>query len=367
MPTIAEQILTETEYQEKPENGITGNGRGGKGPKKPENGKPGDPNFSDKTGNGISALSAKLEEKAEAAIAQIITACNQHTSPGARAAVAFSGGSDSLVLLDLVMAAAHELSDSCLRLKRFYVIWIDTQMEHPGTREFIQAIAEHYGFDLRIAKAQHTPQEQWRRTGFPMLGKMAARTWMQQNRGQGFAINVSECCRAMKIQPARRLTRNLGCGLQFTGQRGASDDSLRGLRKLKDGVLFYQARDKIYICNPLTGWTDEEIRLYIHEQGLEQHPARSQGAKTIGCMYCGGGSQYTNSGIRVLRFVNRAAWKTLIINYSMGPIILALKYKVSLYHIQEAIEEAGGLSYLINTHPWVFDFTRKTPLKGYNK
>lgn len=364
MSTIAEQILTETEYQEKPENGINGIGRGGKGGIKRENGKPGDPNFSDKTGNGISS---KLKEKTEEAIYQIVTACAQHTSPGARAAVAFSGGSDSLVLLDLVDHATHALSDSLLRLRRFYVIWIDTQMEYPGTREFVTATAERYGFDLRIAKAQHTPQEQWRRTGFPMLGKMAARTWMQQNRGQGFAINVSECCRAMKIQPARRLTRNLGCTLQFTGQRGQIDDSLRGLRKLKDGVLFYQARDKIYICNPLTGWTDQEIRLYIKLQGLEQHPARSQGAKTIGCMYCGGGSQYTNSGIRVLRFVNRAAWKTLIINYSVGPIILALKYKASLYHIQEAITAAGGLSYLVNTHPWVFDFTRRTPLKGYNK
>jgi 3'-phosphoadenosine 5'-phosphosulfate sulfotransferase (PAPS reductase)/FAD synthetase len=367
MPTIAEQILAETEYQE---SGISGTKKGQKQGPKRETGFPsgGDP----ATKKGKMGYPPDLKAKTEQAVFAIVTAMEQHAH-GTLAAVAFSGGSDSLVLLDLIHKARcsriHHDSQAFPDRQSPYIIWIDSQMEWPGTREFVKHTLARYNLDarLRIAKAGHTPQEQWRRTGYPMLGKMAARMWMQKNRGQGFAINVSECCRAMKIQPARRLMRNLGCGLQFTGQRGASDDSLRGLRKLKDGVLFYQARDRIYICNPLTGWTDQEIRLYIKTQGLQEHPARSQGAKTIGCMYCGGGSQYTNSGIRVLRFVNRAAWKTLIINYSMGPIILALKYKVSLYHIQEAIEEAGGLSYLVNTHPWVFDFTRKTPLKGYNK
>jgi len=365
MPTIAEEILAETEYTE---NGIIGKTTAPLGTEKTE-----------KRENGISSTcrqpekrdNGKLKEKEEQAIYDIITAMDQHTGHGHRAAIAFSGGSDSLVLLDLYFrsrshSAYLDNPDYALQAAA-YVIWIDTQMEYPGTREFIQDTVQHYNLDLRIAKADRTPQDQWRRTGYPMLGKMAARLWMQKNKGLGFSINVSECCRAMKIQPARRLTRNLGCSLQITGQRGQQDDQVRGLRKLKDGIIFYQERDRIWISNPLTGWTDEEISRYIKDYSLEEHPARAKGAKTIGCIYCGGGSQYTNSGFRVLRFADAAAWKTLIIDYNTGPIILALKYKQSLFHINLIIESIGGLSLLAHTRPWIFDFTRKTPLKGYNK
>lgn len=357
MPTIAEQILAETEYQE---NGIIGTPEAQKQAPKRENGKHSDPDLRSRTGNGKSAkLEAKLKEKTEQAIFDINVACDHSPKP----LLAFSGGSDSLVLLDLL----HRGIISGICKKRPYVIWIDSQMEYKGTREFIKETVERYNLDLRIAKAQHTPQEQWRRTGWPMLGKQAARLWMQKNRGQGFAINVSECCRALKIRPARNLTKNLGCSLQITGQRGQRDDSIRGLRHLKDGKLFYQNRDRIWIANPLTGWTDEEIKAYIKERRLTEHPARAKGARTIGCIYCGGGSQYTNSGFRVLRFVDGAAWKSFIIDNKAGIIILALKYKQNLFNITQAIQEAGGLEHLSLTRPWVFDFTRKTPLKGYTK
>jgi len=362
--TLIEEILAEVEYSE---NGKSATCRQRE---KRENGKPRDPGIPRKADNGIIP---GLKVKEEQAIFDIITAMDQHTGHGHSVALAFSGGSDSLVLLDLFnRSRSHEVymdNPDYDTQPRPYIIWIDTQMEYPGTRDFVKRTLRKYNLDarLRIAKSSRTPQEQWRRTGYPILGKMAARVWMQKNRGMGFAVNVSECCRAMKIQPARKLTRNLGCSLQITGQRGQQDDQVRGLRKLKDGILFYQERDRIWISNPLTGWTDEEIRAYIKSNKLEEHPARAKGAMTIGCMYCGGGSQYTNSGYRVLRFVDAAAWKRLIVDYGIGPIILSIKYKRSLFYINLAIKEMGGLSLLASTRPWVFDFTRKTPLKGYNK
>ena len=183
----------------------------------------------------------------------------------------------------------------------------------------------------------------------------------------GVSINVSECCRGVKIIPARILTKNLGCNVQITGQRGKADDNLRGLRSLKDGVIYFQAKDNIWIANPLIGWTDPEIKGYIRDHNLPQHPAKIRGAATIGCVYCGGGSQYTNSGYRVLRKAWPAAWTKFIVKWGGGAIILALKYKIHLYHITAAIKELGGLGYLAITRPWIFDFTRKTPILGYNK
>lgn len=385
--TLIDEILAEVEYSE---NGIIGkttaqlgtqktekwdNGTPGaqKQPPKRENGISRDPDPSGINGKTGNSVIPGLEEKEEQAIRDIITAMDQHTGHGHSVAVAFSGGSDSLVLLDLFYRSrshpAYMNNPDCDIQPRPYILWIDTQMEYPETRDFVKRTLRKYNLDarLRIAKATRTPQDQWHRTGYPILGKMAARQWMQKYRGMGFAVNVSECCRAMKIQPARKLTRNLGCSLQITGQRGQQDDQVRGLRKLKDGILFYQERDRIWISNPLSGWTDEEIAAYIKLHKLEEHPARAKGAKTIGCMYCGGGSQYTNSGYRVLRFVDAAAWRRLIIDYGIGPIILSIKYKRSLFYINLAIKEMGGLSLLASTRPWVFDFTRKTPLKGYNK
>jgi len=358
--TIAEQILAEPEYRPIGKSAVCRNrktaidGRISK---------------SKERKNGDFGISANLKEKEEQAIWDIVKAMDQHTGHGNGVALAFSGGSDSLVLLDLFQRSrshrAYLENPDYDTQPRPYIIWINSQMEYPGTLEFIMLTTRKYGlFDrLRIAKSNRTPQEQWRRTGYPMLGKLPARLWMQKNRGQGFAINCSECCRAMKITPARRLTRNLGCTLQITGQRGQQDGLIRGLRDHKDGVLFYHKSDHIWISNPLTGWTNEDIANYIQLHKLKEHPARAKGAKTIGCIYCGGGSQYTNSGFRVLRFGNPPLFKRLIIDYNIGPIILAIKYKQNLFNITQAIKDTGGLESLLNKRPWVFDFTRKNPLQ----
>jgi len=278
--------------------------------------------------------------------------------PNRKPCLAFSGGSDSSVLLDLMCNAGYEPT----------IIWADSQMEYPGTEEYIKKIANSYNLDLRIAVSNRTPMEQWKATGWPMLGKMAARIWMQKNRGQmGFKINVSECCRAMKIVPARIMTKKSGCNVQITGQRGKTDDNLRGLRNIKDGDLYFQVKDNLWVANPLNGWTDAEINGYIKAHNLPEHPARTRGAKTIGCVYCGGGSQYTNSGYRILRKTWPLAWYKFMVGWRGGLIILALRYKAHLNQIEMAVKEIGGLRYIARNMPWLFDFTRKKPILGYNK
>lgn len=280
-------------------------------------------------------------------------------SAGPMACIAFSGGNDSRVLLDL---ATSEISGAMPE-----IVWVDSQMEHPETRDYVKTTASNLGFRLHITKAGRTPREQWRQTGWPMLGKMAARRWMQKNKTAGFKINVSECCRNMKIVPGRKLAHHLGCGIQMTGQRGFSDDDVRGYRAKADGFVSYQQRDQIWIANPLTGWTDRDIKDYIKSRGIPEHPARKRGATAIGCIYCGGGSQFTNSEYRKLREYWPGAWWKFMVRWEGGSIILALKYKVTLNEISEAVLQAGGIKFLAETRPWIFDFTRKTPRKGYEK
>jgi hypothetical protein len=56
-----------------------------------------------------------------------------------------------------------------------------------------------------------------------------------------------------------------------------------------------------------------------------------------------------------------------MVEWRGGEIILALKYGTSLDLMRGAIEAAGGLERLAGIRPWIFDFTRKTPIIGYEK
>jgi len=220
---------------------------------------------------------------------------------------------------------------------------------------------------LLVARATRSPIQQWELTGWPMLGKMAARVWMKNRKGRGFRLDVSSCCRNMKIKPARNLMKAEGYTVQFTGQRGGEDDALRGLRAMKDGAIYEVKADRITIANPLTGWTDMMIRRYIQQNRLQQHPAKKLGAMTIGCMYCGGGAQFTNSGFKILRKTSPKEWHRLMVEWRAGEIVLAIKYDTSLNTMRLALDRLGGLEALARERPWVFDFLYKTPMQGYDK
>jgi len=274
-----------------------------------------------------------------------------------KVALAFSGGRDSMVLLDIVVTAGFK--PIC--------IGAIPQMQYPETAPFVKKTVEAYGLDLRIPRAAIHPLVHWRKTGWPMLGKQAARLWNQAHAEAGFKCNVSECCRTFKIGPCRQLTRNLGCTIQLTGQRGQQDDNLRGMRAVKDGQFFFQKTHKMWIANPLDGWTDEDVWRFHKINNLPEHPARERGARTIGCVFCGGGSQFTNSGYRILRKSWPEAWQTFMVDWRGGLIILALKYNRPIDQIQGAVNHLGGLRLLAEKRPWLFDFTRKCPRKGYQR
>jgi len=274
--------------------------------------------------------------------------------------IAFSGGTDSSVLLDIIYRRTDH---------RPPVYYCDDQMAYPETLDFVKSKCEEYGADLTVARAKRTPQEQWKKGGYAMLGKLAARIWEQNHRDLdfGYKLDVTACCRNMKIAPVRKQMRKDGLDLQFTGQRGASDDRLRGMRAHIDGATKYLKSDKIYLSNPLDGWTDTMIKRYVEQNDLRLHPARERGAVTIGCLYCGGGAQFDNSGFKILREQLPDHWRRFIVDWEVGYIILSVKYDKPLDVVKKAVEKAGGLSYLAETRPYIFDYLRKFPLKGYEK
>jgi 3'-phosphoadenosine 5'-phosphosulfate sulfotransferase (PAPS reductase)/FAD synthetase len=155
--------------------------------------------------------------------------------------------------------------------------------------------------------------------------------------------------------------------IPITGQRGNQDDALRGMRSIKDETIKFIKQDKLYIINSLDGWTDTMIRRYTEQNKLKTNPLKEKGAITIGCMLCGGGAQFTNSGFKILRKLNKRAWRKFIVEQRAGEVILAIKYNVHIDVIRAAIKKLGGLEYLANKKPYIFDFLLQTPIQGYNK
>ena len=271
------------------------------------------------------------------------------------ACIAFSGGDDSLTVVDIIHRHLG------LRLPLLYC---DSLMDYPGTADFVRETAARYNTEAIIATAPHAPTHQWTRYGWAMLGKMAARKWMQRHkqRGMGFRVDKTGCCRKMKIEPARRAMSARGIALQFTGQRGGADDNLRGLRAIKDGAIKYVASDRITVANPITGWTHTMVKRYHEQHHLVRHPAKAAGAQTIGCLYCGGGAQFTNSCFRVLRHTRPDLWRGFVVDQRAGEIILAIKYDQPLPLIQAAVQGLGGLDAIADKRPWVFDFITEHPI-----
>lgn len=109
------------------------------------------------------------------------------------------------------------------------------------------------------------------------------------------------------------------------------------------------------------------IARYIRQHKLERHPLKAKGMLTTGCRYCCGGIQFSNSGVRVLRHTDPMAWHRMIIEYGFGRIILAIRFDQHVDKIDAAIASLGGIKKLCNEKPWLFDFTRETPLRGYTR
>ena len=56
-----------------------------------------------------------------------------------------------------------------------------------------------------------------------------------------------------------------------------------------------------------------------------------------------------------------------MVEWEAGLIILAVKYNLTLSKAKELVEAEGGLEKLAQQSPWIFDYLRENPLKGYDK
>lgn len=177
--------------------------------------------------------------------------------------VAFSGGKDSVVALDLVQRA--------LPHNKFKVLFGDTGMEFPDTYKIVEEIEQHCK-DAKIeflrAKSDFDPKVTWREFGPP-------------------AQTMRWCCSVHKTAPQiillREYTNNPHFrGMAFTGIRGDESAS----RSEYEGISHGEKVRGQYSCHPILEWNSAELFSYIYERQLLINDAYKKGNSRAGCLVC---------------------------------------------------------------------------------
>lgn len=177
--------------------------------------------------------------------------------------VAFSGGKDSVVALDLVQRA---LPHNC-----FKVIFGDTGMEFPDTyaeTEMIQQWCQENEIDFMRAKSKLSNDFTWSHFGPP-------------------AVTIRWCCSVHKTSPQiLMLQKHIGSqsftGMAFTGIRGDESAS----RSEYDDISFGGKHRGQFSMHPILLWNSAELYAYIYQEGLIINEAYKKGNSRAGCLVC---------------------------------------------------------------------------------
>jgi len=191
--------------------------------------------------------------------------------------VAFSGGKDSIVLLDLVKKA--------LPKDEFVVVFGDTQMEFPDTYDVVdkvEAQCKDEGIRFYRAKSHMNIFDSWKQFAPPSR----VLRW---------------CCSVHKSTPQviklrEVLDKEDYSGLAFVGVRAAESVRRSEYDFESNGMKQKGQRS----ANPILDWTSCEIWLYTYANHLVVNKAYTMGSQRVGCLCCPmGGSkadyfQYSN-------------------------------------------------------------------------
>lgn len=151
----------------------------------------------------------------------------------------FSGGKDSIVLLDLLKKAK-------VKFDAHYLI---TSIEHPETLEFIKNFPE-----VETEPPKKTIEELIIKKGFPPI------------------MNRRYCTTELKTKSGKDR-------LKVVGIRAAESPKRKNLEPMK-------LKGKNRYIFPIFEWLDKDIWEYIGKRNLKYHPLYDEGYKRIGCVLC---------------------------------------------------------------------------------
>jgi 3'-phosphoadenosine 5'-phosphosulfate sulfotransferase (PAPS reductase)/FAD synthetase len=208
--------------------------------------------------------------------------------------VAFSGGKDSTVLLNIVRSIYPNVK----------AVFCNTGLEFPEIREFVKEtdnvkwikpemsfyqVIKNYGYPC-ISKEQSYFIRQYRTTKSEYLKNVR---WNGKNGKYKISekwkflvdapFKISEqCCDILKKKPFKKFEKE-------TNLRGyigtlASDSIIRERIYLRQGcTILEEGKEK---CMPLSFWLEKDIWDYIHQKKVHYSSIYDKGVDRTGCIFC---------------------------------------------------------------------------------
>lgn len=177
--------------------------------------------------------------------------------------VAFSGGKDSVVTLDLVQRALPHDS--------FMVLFGDTQMEFPDTYDVVDKVERkclENNIRFERAKSRYTPEYTWNTIGPP-------------------AQRMRWCCSVHKTSPQIMLLRKITDNPHFRGMAMMGVRAEESVTRSKYEQLNLGTKHQgQYDYYPILNWSSAELFLYIYQEKLIMNETYKKGNSRAGCLVC---------------------------------------------------------------------------------
>lgn len=212
--------------------------------------------------------------------------------------VSFSGGKDSLVVLDLTRAA--------LKKREFKAFFLNTGIEFPETVEFARSFCKEMKIPLEEMNSGSAFWEQVEKFGPP-------------------AKDFRWCCKVCKLASAGDLKTGKGtCSLSEKESANAvAYLTIDGKRKHES---FSRARIAASETNPfvpaqlnifpIRDWRALEVWLYIHWRGLSYNPLYDLGFERVGCWLCPSALAAEYARVKELHPEMHARWNAFLLEWA---------------------------------------------------
>lgn len=171
--------------------------------------------------------------------------------PYGQCGIAFSGGKDSTVLLDLVRKVDENIA----------CIFLDHGRHFPETYEFVKSV--------------------------PNMQTISKTDWEP---------DPISCCAQVKIELIKTAVRELELDVLFVGIRRDEHPA----RNVKEYEEQFSDHVRVY---PILDWTEGDVWKYLNSRNIPTNPLYKDGYRSIGCVNCtvtGGESEREGRGSKEL-------------------------------------------------------------------